>query len=190
MCRNGRSTALSIRSAAVWTVLQASRKKSAPAALSLLPCSAQQVTNQIPPAFALVAFDLFEICLRQHEAGAVQAAITQPLRDQFVDDPVIDDRTGPSDAPDDPDGLHVGTPAEGKNSSRDITQLRPHHSDLSLRISSLGACALTTHLDRSRATIAVSRAAQGSRPARPSSRCRSAGEGSGCDTRSRGSASR
>ena len=74
----------------------------------------QQVTDQIPPAFALVAFDLFEIGLRQHEAGAVQAAITRALGDQFVDDPVVDERTGPSDAPHDPDGLHVGAPAEGK----------------------------------------------------------------------------
>ncbi len=55
----------------------------------------------------------------QHEAGAVEAAITQPLGDQFVDDPVVDERTGPSDAPDDPDGLHVDPP-ERKNDSRDI----------------------------------------------------------------------
>jgi hypothetical protein len=67
----------------VWTVLQARRKKSAPAALSLLPVR-PAAHRPDPTGIALMAFDLFEVGLRQHEAGAVQASITQPLGDQFV----------------------------------------------------------------------------------------------------------
>lgn len=80
--------------------------------LELVALFGQQLTDQIPPACALVALDLFEICLRQHEPGAVHAAVTQALGDPFVDDPVVNDRTGPRDAADDPDGLHVVLPEE------------------------------------------------------------------------------
>jgi hypothetical protein len=84
----------------------------------------QQITDQIPPAFALIAFDLFEIGLRQHQAGAVQAAITQPLGDQFVDDPVIDDRTRPSDAPTIP-MVCMSVLQNGRTIAGIFTQLRP-----------------------------------------------------------------
>jgi len=64
----------------------------------------------------------------------VQATITQPLGNQFVDDPVVDERTGPSDAPDNPDGLHVGAPAAG----RTIAGYSPS-SGLTIDLSEFGA---------------------------------------------------
>ena len=72
----------------------------------------------------------------QHEAGAVEAAITQPLGDQFVDDPVVDERTGPSDPPTIP-MVFMSIPQNGRTIAGTFTQLRLHHSDLSLRMSIL-----------------------------------------------------
>jgi hypothetical protein len=63
----------------------------------------EQVPDQVPAAFALVALDLVEVGLRQHEPGTVQG--TQARGHQLVDG-LVDDRAGPRQAAHDPDGLH------------------------------------------------------------------------------------
>jgi hypothetical protein len=55
----------------------------------------------------LVALDLCEVGLREHEPGAVQAAVVQSLGHHLVDRAVVDDRAGPGDAADDADRLHA-----------------------------------------------------------------------------------
>jgi hypothetical protein len=81
--------------------------------LELVALCCQQITDPVPPPRALVAFDRLEIGLRQYEARAVQAAVAQALGDEFIDDAVVRDRTGPCDAADEPDGFHSSAPGNG-----------------------------------------------------------------------------
>src|SRR5262249_24595792 len=76
--------------------------------LELVALRGQQVTDQVPAALALLPFDLGEVGLRQHKIRAVQAA--QATCHEFIDRPVVDDRTGPGHAANDADGLHLDPP--------------------------------------------------------------------------------
>jgi hypothetical protein len=71
--------------------------------LEITGLGGEQVPDQVPAALTLVSLDLFEVGLRQHEPGTVQAA--QAPGHQLVDGPVVDSRAGPREAADDPDGL-------------------------------------------------------------------------------------
>jgi hypothetical protein len=76
--------------------------------LELVALRGQQVTDQVPAAIALLPFDLRKVGLRQHKIRAVQGA--KATCHEFIDRPVVDDRTGPSHAANDADGLHVDPP--------------------------------------------------------------------------------
>jgi hypothetical protein len=75
--------------------------------LEIAGLGGEQVPDQVPAALALVSLDVFEVGLRQHEPGAVQA--TQAPGHQLVDGAVVDGRAGPREAAYDPDGLHASS---------------------------------------------------------------------------------
>lgn len=104
MCRKGRPASFSMRSLAVWTVLQASRKKSAPAALRCPAWAASRspTRSQRPSRW-------YRSTCSKSVCASTSLALcrgTQARGHQLVDGPVVGDRAGPRQAAHDPDGLH------------------------------------------------------------------------------------